>query len=135
MASGAEPCTAPRRASILAGRLALSERLPQPVSRDEKHSAPSRQRDPTRHHERSRSGQENIKPGGGRLCCNPARRPYGMLMNAAPESNWLPAFSKAPLAVGLALALGAALPWSPASARSIGAGAPPAVRDALRFSD
>ena len=56
-------------------------------------------------------------------------------MHAAPESNWLPAFSKAPLALGLALALGAALPWSPASARSIDAGAPPAVRDALRFGD
>jgi len=59
-------------------------------------------------------------------------------MNARTESNWLTAFSKAPLALGLALALGGGLPWSAASASpasTIDANAPPAVRNALRFGD
>ena len=59
-------------------------------------------------------------------------------MNARTESKWRPAFSKAPLALGLALALGGSLSWSAASASAasmIDAGAPPAVRNALRFGD
>jgi hypothetical protein len=57
-------------------------------------------------------------------------------MNARSESKRVPAFSKAPLAMGLALALGGA--WSAAAASAgptIGADAPPAVRNALRFGD
>lgn len=57
-------------------------------------------------------------------------------MNVRSDSNWVPAFSKAPLAVGLALALGGSLLGSVASAApAIDAGAPPAVRNALRFGD
>jgi hypothetical protein len=58
-------------------------------------------------------------------------------MNARSESNRFPAFTKAPLAIGLALALGAGFHASTAaaSAARIDAGAPPAVRNALRFGD
>ena len=57
-------------------------------------------------------------------------------MNTRSESKVGPAFSKAPLVVGLALALGS-LSWSgaapAATASMIDAGAPPVVRNALRF--
>src|SRR5689334_23816680 len=51
-------------------------------------------------------------------------------MKARTDSNRVP--GRAPLALGLALALAGNLPWSPASAAPIDAAVPPAVRDALR---
>jgi len=59
-------------------------------------------------------------------------------MKARSASKWVPAFPKAPLALGLALALGGTLPFSAASASAgpmIDANAPPAVRNALRYGD
>lgn len=57
-------------------------------------------------------------------------------MNVRSASNWRHAFIKAPLAAGLALALGSGLAGSTVSAApSIRTDAPPAVRNALRFGD
>ena len=57
-------------------------------------------------------------------------------MNVRSASNWRHAFIKAPLAAGLALALGSGLAGSTVSAApSIRTDAPPAVRNALRFGE
>jgi hypothetical protein len=56
-------------------------------------------------------------------------------MNAVSELKPVRGARKAPLVVGLALALGASFPWTAAPAPLIGAGAPPALRSGLHFGD